>query len=44
VEHYILKSINPLILFGIRKNFEQWKKPIIVQNYKKGDKNDCGNY
>jgi hypothetical protein len=41
---FALRSINLLILFGIKRNHEQWKESITVLIYKKGDKRDCRNY
>jgi len=45
VGQFVVRFINLLFLFGIRRNLpEEWKESIIVPVYKKGDKTDCNNY
>jgi hypothetical protein len=45
-KYYCLRSTNPLILFGVRKNclISGRSLPIIVPVHKKSHKTDCNNY
>jgi hypothetical protein len=37
----LLQFTKSLILFGLRRMPDQWKEPIVLPIYKKGDKTDC---
>jgi hypothetical protein len=44
VKHYVLRYTILFVLYGIRRNLQQWKESVIVPIYKKGDKMYCNNY
>jgi hypothetical protein len=42
IQHEISKCI--ISIWNKEELLQEWKEPIIVPNYKKGDKTDCSNY